>query len=586
MRRLYIILALFLCPLVAHAAGGTCPANVPTGHTCYFVSYSAGADTNNGTSEATPLKYAPYMVGCTSNCVSLESTFGPTNGIIFKGGDVWPSSVFPWIWNNVSGSSYPAAYMGYDPTWNNGTVVSITPQTSGYNCSAITVTVGGNATATARFFSSGPWAGYLQHITVTSAGSGYSSNPSVSFAGSTCTMLPTAVADITRPVFDGSGTQWTTSNIGSQNSMIKLYGWNYAEIDHLEFRGFTVSNTVPIGTADWDMLAVANVTGVVLNSIYAHNFGVTAYPQTGSSVPTNAITGVAINGGYTGAVTIQNSFFDNYEIQQGGTENPAMSGGTCGWASNSTPDAPGAGNSGCNQSILLNGATTVTNSVLHDGRGLLYDSGSGATQQYSGNWIWNGLFDAGSQHGDGIYFHSGVYFFNNVIHNINGGSNYLFESCSGSSNCDSPNTSWVFNNISWDTPDSGNTQPFFNMASEFATSSTTWATNPTIYYYNNTCYGSNSGTAGCLGSGQWYGAPNSLWAQNTFNLYNNHVISTQTSSHWFWDSEASGTCTTTNGCGTWNGLSRPKRIDNAVCRRRETGDSDTHGSKWTRVYTR
>jgi hypothetical protein len=187
---------------------------------------------------------------------------------------------------------------------------------------------------------------------------------------------------------------------------------------------------------------------------------------------------------------------------------------------------------------------------------LLYD-GWGQNQVVSGNTIWNGLFDAGSQHGDGLYFHSGGFIFNNIIHDINGGSNYI-ELCTGT-NCTQPNTIYFFNNIFWNQLSIGAGQPFLNMAGEFAQANTSWATPPQIYLFNNSGL-ANAGTGACFGAGQFFNAPSSLWAQANFHLYNNACISDQTGGgHWY-NMNNSGTCSASlypNGCGTWNGLTGP-----------------------------
>jgi hypothetical protein len=164
------------------------------------------------------------------------------------------------------------------------------------------------------------------------------------------------------------------------------------------------------------------------------------------------------------------------------------------------------------------------------------------------------MFDSGSQHGDGVYFHGGGYIFNNIIHNIDGGSNYL-EFCTGT-NCNTPNTIYLFNNIFWDGTAASNAQDFWNIAGEFATTSTTWPNSPSIYIFNNSCLGTN-GAAGCFGAGQFFNAPSALWTQAHLYLYNNVAVTNQTSGHWYLSNNSGGTCTNSGGCGTWNGLANP-----------------------------
>lgn len=131
LRRYLLILALLLCPIAAHAAGGTCPSastysiQGTTGTltalgvtSCYFVSQSTGSDSNNGTTEGTPFANAPGMRSCTSNCASASIAAG--TGIILMGGDVWPNTEFGWTWTHSGTSSHPN-YIGVDLTWFNAT---------------------------------------------------------------------------------------------------------------------------------------------------------------------------------------------------------------------------------------------------------------------------------------------------------------------------------------------------------------------------------------------------------------------------------------------------------------------------------
>jgi len=109
------------------AAGGTCPASVPSGTTsCFYADYTNGSDTNAGTSEAAPLQHFPGMAGCAKNCSSLTPAAG--EGFILRGGITWPAAALPWAWS-WSGSSTTSTpgctgsgciYIGVDPTWYTG----------------------------------------------------------------------------------------------------------------------------------------------------------------------------------------------------------------------------------------------------------------------------------------------------------------------------------------------------------------------------------------------------------------------------------------------------------------------------------
>lgn len=89
----------------------------------YYVSHSAGADTNNGTAKATPWKHAPGMFTCTGNCSS--ATINAGDSIILEGCDTWGENssddAFPWM-PTTSGTSGNPIYIGVDKTWYNTSV--------------------------------------------------------------------------------------------------------------------------------------------------------------------------------------------------------------------------------------------------------------------------------------------------------------------------------------------------------------------------------------------------------------------------------------------------------------------------------
>lgn len=89
-------------------AAFTCPAR------CFYISYTNGSNYNAGTSEASPWKLAPGMVGFTGS-------YTPEAGdvFIFEGGDTWPNSVFP-LTASGSGSADHYDYYGADPYWYRG----------------------------------------------------------------------------------------------------------------------------------------------------------------------------------------------------------------------------------------------------------------------------------------------------------------------------------------------------------------------------------------------------------------------------------------------------------------------------------
>jgi len=83
----------------------------------YYIDYSAGNDSNSGTSKTSPWQHAPGMQGCTGTCAKVKPQ--PGDNIILKGGMTWPNAVFPWNWQ-WSGTSGNPIYIGVDQTWYTG----------------------------------------------------------------------------------------------------------------------------------------------------------------------------------------------------------------------------------------------------------------------------------------------------------------------------------------------------------------------------------------------------------------------------------------------------------------------------------
>jgi hypothetical protein len=84
--------------------------------TTYYVDYSSGNDSNNGTAKTSPWQHAPGMQTCTSTCKSTTIKAG--DSIILKGGVTWPNASFEW--SLPSGSSSSPVYVGVDQTWYTG----------------------------------------------------------------------------------------------------------------------------------------------------------------------------------------------------------------------------------------------------------------------------------------------------------------------------------------------------------------------------------------------------------------------------------------------------------------------------------
>jgi hypothetical protein len=103
MSRLARVLVLVSCFLIAANAFAT----------TYYVDYSSGNDSNNGTSKTSPWQHASGMQTCTNVCSS--TTINPGDSIILRGGVTWPNASFNW--SVPGGSSGSPVYTGVDKTW-------------------------------------------------------------------------------------------------------------------------------------------------------------------------------------------------------------------------------------------------------------------------------------------------------------------------------------------------------------------------------------------------------------------------------------------------------------------------------------
>jgi hypothetical protein len=83
--------------------------------TTYYIDYSSGSDSNNGTSKSTPWKRAPGMKGCTSNCSS--TTINPGDQIVLKGGVTWDSATQGWWFQGNGTSGNVVTVGGLDLAW-------------------------------------------------------------------------------------------------------------------------------------------------------------------------------------------------------------------------------------------------------------------------------------------------------------------------------------------------------------------------------------------------------------------------------------------------------------------------------------
>ena len=80
----------------------------------YYIDFTGGSDSNNGTAKVTSWQHAPGMAGFTG---SYSHTAG--DRFIFKGGTTWPASALPLTIAN-DGASSNRDYYGIDDTWYTG----------------------------------------------------------------------------------------------------------------------------------------------------------------------------------------------------------------------------------------------------------------------------------------------------------------------------------------------------------------------------------------------------------------------------------------------------------------------------------
>lgn len=544
-----ILLAL-LCASAWAANTGYSPTYTGTGSgcvaggTCYYIDFVGGSDSNNGLSTGAAWKHVPGMTGASGNAASHSNA--QTDEFILKGGVTWTNAAMPWVMttggaSTPNGYAYPGMYIGYDPAWNSGTVIAVHVVDPGSCVNGTTMSValtgggGSGATATAQVETDQYATGDLQFVTVTGAGSGYTSNPTVAFtttAGS-CTTLPTAYSDIYSPIISGAGTVWGNSSNIAPLVQIQV---DYGTIDHLDFghmlwyAGGSYSGGSPTLLGPWGH-------HMETRNIFLHDFG-----MNGAAVAANLVgaRNAAQSAGLQGASasTVTNSIFNNYESEiSAGCDN---------------------GYSGhCTNNTAIYDNDTVTNCIINAWRGGLYTVDGGSTAEYivAGNKMWAILNDPATQHPDAFYILASSVVYNNVLRDIyNGSAAFYIETGNGNSPAGKGLKQWMFNNVQFGigTNGSGTSTPPIGWTSEFISgSASSMSPNPDLRAYNNTFY-SNVGTTDCINAGQWFGASQTLSASFPFTLQNNFCVSTQASVHWFGANGVSTPC-----CGIWNTLSDP-----------------------------
>ena len=530
-------------------------AAVPVGATTHYIDYTSGNDSNAGTSKAAPWKHAPGMLGintsggstgdgCSANCASYSPAAG--DSIILKGGTVWPYTVLPWQWTwSGSGSTTTygctgsgCIYVGYDPTWNQGKVnsVTVTRDLGGCAFPSVNFSAGGGsgAAATAGVIpSTATGDGYtnvvnfIYHIAVTSQGSGYTSDPTVAIVG--CT-LATAVADIYRPVIDAGGS-WNSSTLTASGPVwpvgtgsgalefgpvVQVYA-NNTIWDHLELRNVTQANRTTGVQSGMINLNGSSGNNTVENS-YIHGRFVVCVQQTSCDAQDD--TGqqdagiIAADGQDEFAYnTVENG--DSFYIGTAATDcggsyfavgGPASANYPCQFSESSIKTAPGTTG---DVEIQHNKIYSVMWQV-HGGE----NSSATLPLLIHDNEMWLTLYNIGGDHENELYIQSAgptgvTYEYNNIDHNnVNGSSNQ--------DQMGNGTTHYMFNNVEWTM---GGGTP--NWGLDYATGA--GPNGGHYYFYNNTMLWDATGTGECLDSG---GLPTTYSVDMIIVIQNNFCMTT------------------------------------------------------------
>jgi hypothetical protein len=245
-----VIRRLVALPLIALVAS-------PAWSNHYYIDYTAGVNTNNGTSESTPWKTHPWMQSA-SACTGSGSapTYSHTAGDIFtfKQGSTWPNACFDMViaaGGTLSGSTCTATdTYTFDPTWGTagGTTGNLGQVVGTYKFNAAGSVINGSDSINAFLWNS----------------SGY---PCIVFNG-----------------MELAGMFWNAASPGSYGNVTMLYistGQNIT-LSNVYAHGWTYSNpttngdalTVMLGSGASPYNANSRITGGVINGLNSGGAGV------------------------------------------------------------------------------------------------------------------------------------------------------------------------------------------------------------------------------------------------------------------------------------------------------------------------
>lgn len=516
--------------------------------TIYYVDYSTGSDSNNGTSKSTPWKHAPGMQGtgasggaatdaCTGTCASTTPVAG--DSIILKGGVTWPVTVLPWYFSwagsSTTSGSYGCAgsgciYVGVDPTWNTGQVNSVitTRDFGGCGNAGSTPTAafsgGGGSSAAATATMLGGVANFadgstydVAYWTVSNRGSGYTSNPTVTVSGTGCRNI-TAIADIHRAIIDegAPGADWTVTTPPFSIPSPVVFIGNFVIVDSLQIQNM-----------QWSYSSISpQFSGISMSgqSVTAsNNFFHGMQPDTAS-----AAMGIGDSMSMLSMSEITSEAANNY--LENGDASFVCSTSICGWGDFGNLSATNAHDNHINFFLWSIKAQSGCGGC-----------GPGGTLNWFNNEIWAGISSSGTGHLNFLY--TGV---NGWTHNIY--NNIGYDNV-GSTNQLTPgstaNTTYnIFNNVIWNTGSGGSIfQP------DLAATSPSVGVVNTFNFWNNTLGATGSGSPPYKGAVIATGACSGTQCSATqVNLYNNYAITDQSANHWF---------LMTNPVNHVNGISSP-----------------------------
>lgn len=265
MKLLKVLALILLYATVSHA-------------TTYYIAAN-GADTNNGTTKATPWLHSPGMNGCASNCAAYSHVAG--DRWIFRGGDTWHfgnSGSAPyiggatWTYNSFAGTS---------ATCNPSPIVG-TGVDSGCDYVGVDFT----------YFSGGSWTRPIMSgdnaFTTSYAGT----CPTRDFSGVNITQFGGSAVIFDN--FEWSGFCWSTTGSPAPPTQLGLNG-SRQEAENQYFHGWSLAS---VATQDQSHMIGCNGTGCGATSLnYVHD---NVFDGQDSSLGTtnDAATGFALGGGY------------------------------------------------------------------------------------------------------------------------------------------------------------------------------------------------------------------------------------------------------------------------------------------------